>query len=132
MAKSVKADSLKASIMSMLEDYGEDVESATQKAIDTTAKKTVSQLRRYTPDGAGFWNSWDRYLKGWMSSAESQKYAYKRIVHNKKYQLVHLLEKGHKDKHGNPHSKAFPHVSIAEDKAKGIFEKELKKEIENL
>lgn len=127
-------DQLRADIMNLLEDYVEDVEGATQKAIDATARQTVKQLKNYRPSGAEQYGSWSKYLSGWTSSQDHiGRYTYKRIVHNKgKYMLAHLLEKGHKNANGQQHAKAYPHISIAEDKAKTIIEKELEKEINKL
>lgn len=127
-------DKMRLSVMSILEGYTEDVETATKTAIDKTAKKTVKQLRNYRPNGAENYGRWDKYLKGWTSSEDKlAKYQYRRTIHNKtRYSLAHLLEKGHKDKNGKPHSRAYPHIEIAEDKAKNWFEEELEKEIKDI
>ena len=46
-SKKTTPDQLRADIMNLLEDYVEDVEGATQKAIDATARQTVKQLKNY-------------------------------------------------------------------------------------
>lgn len=133
MAKVTQADKMRSSIMSLLEGYVEDVEGATDKAIDATARQTVKQLRNYRPNGAEKYGSWDAYLKGWTSQQEKgSKYAYKRIIHNKRrYMLAHLLERGHRMKNGQM-TKAYVHIEIAEDKAKTILEKQIEKEVGKL
>ena len=132
-SKRTTPDQLRADIMNLLEDYVEDVEGATQKAIDATARQTVKQLKNYRPNGAEQYGSWTKYLAGWTSAQDNtSRYRYKRIVHNKdKYMLAHLLEKGH-NRNGKPYAQAYPHIAIAEDKAKAIIEKELEKEIKAL
>lgn len=134
MSVTIKPDKMSSTIMSLLEDYAEDVVGATEKAIDSTARKTVKQLHNYRPAGAEAYGKWDVYLKGWTSSLDkTSRYDYTRIVYNKKrYMLAHLLEKGHRDKSGRDIARPFPHIQIAEDKAKKLVEQELEREISKL
>lgn len=132
MSKKVKESKLRTSIMSILDDYVEDVSGATQKAIDKTARATVKQLKSYRPDGAGAYGSWDTYLKNWTSTSDKDKYTMKSTIHNKKkYMLAHLLEKGH-NKQGQPWAKPYVHIKIADDKAKRLIEDYLEEEIMKL
>lgn len=134
MSGTIKPDKVSSAIMSILEDYTEDVEGATEKAIDKVARQTVKNLKNYRPDGAEAYGSWTKYLAGWTSRADkTSKYKYKRTVHNKtRYMLAHLLEHGHNDKSGQPFAKAFPHIKIAEDKAAKLIDTEITKEIEKI
>lgn len=130
----IKADKVSSAILSLLEDYADDVEGATEKAIDATARQTVKNLKNYRPAGAEVYGSWDKYLAGWTSTSDKlSSYSYKRKVHNKtKYMLAHLLEHGHNDIHGNKFADPFVHIKIAEDKAAKLIESNIEKEIKKI
>lgn len=93
-------------IMSALEDYSEEVEENLDKAIQKVAKDTANKLKVISPKRTG------SYAKGWRVVKQGNKF----IVCNKKYQLTHLLEKGHAKRNGGRVA-GIPHISIAEREA---------------
>lgn len=60
------------------------------------------------------------YKKGWVTSVLKSDGTYRKVVHNKNYRLVHLLELGHKlVRDFEPYGEVPPkkHIEIAEKHA---------------
>lgn len=70
-------------------DENEDV---LRQRADTAGKDAVRQLRQLTRKQTG------RTAKGWTSTTEADETGVEVTVHNKAYQLTHLLERDHKIK----------------------------------
>lgn len=85
-----KGTDLSGEIMKCLQEYTEEVVEALEKTEKELADEAVKELRRTSPRRSG------AYAKGWKKT----KQAGKMIVHNRKYQLTHLLEKGHAKRNG--------------------------------
>lgn len=60
-----------------------------------------------------------KYQKNWEITTLTKNGTSRKVIHNKQYQLVHLLELGHdlKDKNGRKYGevKAYPHVEKAQE-----------------
>ena len=93
-------------ITRILRDYTEEVEQVMEEARDKIAKDTVKTLKATSPEKTG------DYKKGWRVKTEGTK----KIIHNKEYQLTHLLEHGHA-KVGGGRVAARVHIRPAEEKA---------------
>ena len=116
MNKKVKPEDLGKEIASILDDFKNVTEEAAEAGVMDTAEKAVADLRAAHPSGSGQWGSWSEYNSGWTMKKEKKGKTTKAIVHNKtKYQLTHLLEKGHAKTNGG-RTRAFPHIApVAED-----------------
>ena len=111
-------------IKKILQDYGEDVQKAVSKSIETQAPKVVKELKKTSPKNRG------EYARTWKKEIETNRLeGVKMTVYNEKnYSLTHLLEFGHALRSGG-RTKAFPHIKPAQDKAeKGII-KEIKERL---
>jgi hypothetical protein len=97
-------------------------EAALVKAVDKTAKETVTTIKGKSPVMTG------KYRAGWGSKITKQagRGGYGRTVHNKtRYMLVHLLQNGH----GGPHP-ARAHRHVPSDEEVGtLFEKNMESEM---
>lgn len=116
MNKKVTPEDLGKEIASILDDFKNVTEEAAEAGVMDTAQKAVADLRAAHPSGSGQWGSWNEYNSGWTMKKEKKGKTTKAIVHNKtKYQLTHLLEKGHAKTNGG-RTRAFPHIApVAED-----------------
>ncbi len=133
MSDTVKIDSLAAAIVDEISKYSEEVENKMQKVVDEVTKEAYLDLRTNpsVPQRTG------EYARGFYIKKTSWKTKYKsNIIGNKKYQLTHLLEKGHdivrnslgkKKVYGK--TKAYPHWENAQKIADSLPER-LKKELE--
>lgn len=85
----VDIDDLAAAVMDGLEEYVELAEDAMKDAVTQTAKAVRKELVTTSPDGKT-----GRYRKGWRASVVEEKAHMRHMsVHNRKYQIVHLLER---------------------------------------
>ncbi|MFM1581401.1 HK97 gp10 family phage protein [Helcococcus bovis] len=97
----------------IFEDYTDDVIKATNEIIDEISKETVKNLK----SSGSFKDYRPKYRKSWRVSNGDKKLGIQsKIIHNKEYQLTHLLEHGHVNRDGS-RTKAYPHIEKAEKKA---------------
>lgn len=85
-----KGNDLSAEIMRCLKEYTDEVVEALEKTEKELAKEAVRTLKQTSPKKSG------KYAKSWTQTKQGKK----RIVHNRRYQLTHLLEKGHAKRNG--------------------------------
>lgn len=108
---------LSKEINKILQDYASDVDRAVLSAEDEVANEAVRKLKATSPKktkgkGAG------RYAKGWKIDQKAKKTYAQTIIHNKEYQLTHLLENGHeivRDGKVVGHAKPQPHIKPVEE-----------------
>lgn len=107
----VKIDAVSETINEMLELYSKDVDEVVQEALPKVGKETVKELKQTSPKRTG------DYAKGWTQKVEKERLGSKLTVYNKtRYQLTHLLEKGHAKVSGG-FVPGKPHIKPAQDKA---------------
>ena len=118
----VTIDNLAREIMDGLMSYKnlatEDMKAAVRKA-GKTAKK---EIQANAPKKTG------AYSKSWtVKTTKETSESLELTVHSpKKYQLAHLLEKGHA-KRGGGRTKAVPHIAPAEESAVKKLESDIRK-----
>lgn len=119
MADSIRIDDLAAEINRLVENYGKQCTETTKECVNNVAKKTVSKLKQTSPVNTG------KYKKGWKKTVVKENSTSLVIaIHDTKYSLVHLLEKGHQ-KRGGGRVAAIKHVEPAEQAAIAELEKEI-------
>lgn len=98
-------------ISEMLETYSKEVDEVVQESLPKVGKDTVKELKKTSPERSG------DYAKGWTQKVEKERLGSKMIVYNKtRYQLTHLLEKGHAKVNGG-FVPGKPHIKPTQDKA---------------
>lgn len=122
----VKIDDLGAAISEILDEYGDHVGKATREAVKKVAKIAKQEVQ------AGANVKTGKYKKGWAVKENiDSRLRSEAIVHNRtRYQLAHLLEKGHALKRGGRSYgsvRAFPHIVPAEEHAIKNMEEALEK-----
>lgn len=90
-----------------MQQYSGTVAGDIEKALKDVGKETVKKVKELSPVRTG------GYKKSWTAKVERKDGSVKVTVYNKKYQLTHLLEHGHKIRHGG-RTKAQPHIAQAE------------------
>lgn len=97
-------------IAQALTEYTEEVKAGIEREGNRIARAMKEEIAANSPVGAT-----GEYKKGWKVTKQRYKTLVSWTVHNKVYQLVHLLERGHALWQGG-RAKAYPHVKPAEDK----------------
>ena len=121
MADKVKVDQLAAVVMEGLTEYADLATDDLKKAVRKSAKTVKDGIMENAPQHTG------AYKKSWTTktTAESANKLEITVYSKNRYQLAHLLEKGHAKRNGGRVS-AQVHIAPAEEK--GV--KELEEEIE--
>lgn len=114
MAK-INVSELTSTIMEELEKYSDEIAENVKKEAKKVSKNCKNELKNTSPKDTG------EYAEGWATKTLFENKETIRIaVHNKKYQLTHLLEKGHAKVTGG-RVEGIPHIAPAEEKAKTEF-----------
>ncbi len=118
----VQIDDLATEIMNGLMEYKDLVTSDMKVAVRKAGQSVKKDIRANAPKKTG------AYSKSWkVSTTKETSESLELTIHSpKKYQLAHLLEKGHA-KRGGGRTRAVPHIAPAEENAV----KQLKSDIRN-
>ena len=102
-------DDLASEVMKGLTEYAELADTAMKKAVRKTATAVKNEISANAPMKSG------RYAKSWVSKkVKENSHTLEMTVHSKdRYQLAHLLEKGHAKRNGGRVS-GKPHIAPAE------------------
>ena len=110
-------DNLAAEIMKGLTEYADLAEEGMKKAVKKTAKSIKDEISANAPKRTG------AYSKSWTAKkTKENSHSLEMIVHSKnRYQLAHLLEKGHA-KRGGGRVSGKPHIAPAEENGVQLLE----------
>lgn len=118
-------------IKDILNEYSEDIQEEITHSAERIAKDGVAELKVTSPKRK---NS-GKYAKSWIVKTEKGRGFVSCTIHNKQYQLTHLLEKGHRilNRHGEYKGDvdAKVHISPVEQKCIKQYEKDVEKIIKN-
>ena len=114
-------DNMAAEIMKGLTDYADLADTAMKKAVRKTAKSVKDEISANAPKRTG------AYSKSWTAKkTKENSHSLEMTVHSKnRYQLAHLLEKGHA-KRGGGRVSGKPHIAPAEENGVQLFEELIK------
>ena len=120
----VQIDNLASEVMKGLMEYKDLVTSDMKVAVRKAGRSVKKDIQANAPKKTG------AYSKSWkVSTTKETSESLELTVHSpKKYQLAHLLEKGHA-KRGGGRTKAVSHIAPAEESAVKQLESDIKKAI---
>ena len=110
-------DAMADEIMKGLTDYADLADEAMKKAVRKTAKSVKDEISSNAPKRTG------AYSKSWTAKkTKENSHSLEMTVHSKnRYQLAHLLEKGHA-KRGGGRVSGKPHIAPAEENGVQLLE----------
>lgn len=111
-------DNLADEIMKGLTEYSDLTDESMKKAVRKTATSVKKEISANAPKKTG------AYAKSWATKkTKENSHSLEMTVHSKnKYQLAHLLEKGHA-KRGGGRVSGKPHIAPAEENGVQMLEK---------
>ena len=114
-------DSMADEIMKGLTEYADLADEAMKKTVRKTAKSVKDEISANAPKRTG------AYSKSWTAKkTKENSHSLEMVVHSKnRYQLAHLLEKGHA-KRGGGRVSARPHIAPAEENGVQLLEQLIK------
>lgn len=121
---------LTAQVNKILQEYVDQVDKVVLRSEEKVAKEAVQKLKKTSPrnpKGKG-----RHYANDWTIDQRSRKRYAHLIVHNKQYQLTHLLENGHNIvRNGRVvgHASAQKHIKPVEEWVKKEVEEEIRREL---
>lgn len=118
MVKTIKASQLDKELQDMLSTYVTDFSRGLEKVKKQEARETIKEVRANVASQGLIKTG--AYQKGWGYSTQGSSIF---IRDRNRYQLTHLLEKGHA-KRGGGRVRAYPHIAPAE---KNMIERYTKK-----
>ncbi|MDO5799114.1 MAG: HK97 gp10 family phage protein [Eubacteriales bacterium] len=119
MGSSIQIDDLADEINRLVSDYGDHCAETTKDCVRKVAKKTLQRIKQEAPKKTG------KYKKGWKKTTVKENSSCLVVaIHDTKYSLVHLLEKGHQ-KRGGGRVPPIEHVAPAEQAAIAELEQEI-------
>ena len=110
-------NNLAEEIMQGLQEYADLADTSMKKAVRKTAKSVKDEISANAPKRTG------AYSKSWTAKkTKENSHSLEMIVHSKnRYQLAHLLEKGHA-KRGGGRVSGKPHIAPAEENGVQLLE----------
>lgn len=120
----VSIDQLAQELTMAVRQYTRDVSEAIELETDITADAITKEIAANSPRDTG------KYAKGWKVTPKKAYGTYRAVIHNKIYQLVHLLEFGHAKADGG-RVDGKPHVRPAYDRHVTKYEKRIKEILKN-
>lgn len=117
-------DDLTDLVMDGLREYSELADTAMKKAVRKTAASVKKEISANAPKDTG------TYAKSWATKKVTENsHKLEITVHSKnRYQIAHLLEKGHAKRNGG-RVNGKPHIAPAEENGADLLESLIKKEL---
>lgn len=122
-----KTQSVAAQLENILDEYDDRLKEETNSAMDSVAKQCVSKLKNTSPKKSG------KYARSWTKKKTKGIGGIDDVtVHNKQYQLTHLLENGHiiRNKKGEyGRTRGIKHIEPVEQFAISEFPAEIERKM---
>lgn len=123
--RTVSIDEMAEAINEELQEYADLATEDMKEAVKKTAKSVKEGIQAGAPVESG------AYKKSWATKATSESSdSIQMTVYSKnRYQLAHLLEKGHALRQGG-RAKAYPHIAPAEAEGEELLTELIQKALE--
>ncbi len=117
-------DDMASEIMKGLTEYADLADTAMKKAVRKTATSVKKEISANAPKRTG------KYAKSWTTKkVKENSHSLEITVHSKdRYQIAHLLEKGHAKRNGGRVA-GKPHIALAEENGADLLESLIEKEL---
>jgi len=117
-------DDMADEIMKGLQEYADLADTAMKKAVRKTATSVKNEISANAPKRTG------KYAKSWTTKkVKENSHSLEITVHSKdRYQIAHLLEKGHAKRNGGRVA-GKPHIAPAEENGVDLLESLIEKEL---
>ncbi|MDE5583718.1 MAG: HK97 gp10 family phage protein [Ruminococcus sp.] len=132
MSDSISIDEFSAVLAEKCRKYTDEITEKVSDGLEKIGMETVSEVKSLSPVYTGKSKKLTKgtYKRGWTCTIDKSRGKIQVTVHNKKYQLVHLLELGHllKDGTGRVYGEVQPKVHVetaethAEEKVNALLE----------
>lgn len=130
--KYVSVNDFSGEIVKIYVGYIDSVRETTDETIRDIAKESKDQLKIE----GDFQNRTGRYRKGWKVTFNEDRFGIQAVIHNKVYQLTHLLESGHAKwlfgRDTGEEVQAFPHIEKVNEETHRRLEEELARRLNDL
>lgn len=117
MADRIAIEDLTTAMLEAYTRYTTEVVEELEQELQRIAQEAVAEVKKLSPKDKG------RYRRSWRSLVERSNGKIHITVHNRIYQLTHLLEDGYVSADGTNWARAFPHISIANKHAEEKIDK---------
>lgn len=123
---SISPDQLAAAVMEGLKEYADLAADDMKKAVKKAGTSVKKEIQQNAPSDTG------AYARSWAVKTEKETSdSIQLIVHSKnRYQLAHLLERGHA-KRGGGRVVGKAHIAPAEENAVRQLEEEIERSLQN-
>ena len=118
----IKPDQLGQVIDEILSEYGDDVEKNIREITKKVGQKGASALRTESKDK--YPGPTGKYYKGWRATEVQHPHYTSVVLHNRVYQLPHLLEHGHAMVNGG-RVEGKEHIAPVEEKLIAEYQREV-------
>lgn len=117
-------DNMADEIVKGLQEYADLADTAMKKAVRKTATSVKKEISANAPKRTG------KYAKSWTTKkVKENSHSLEITVHSKdRYQIAHLLEKGHAKRNGGRVA-GKPHIAPAEENGADLLESLIEKEL---
>ena len=124
MCRMTSIDDMTDEIMKGLQEYADLADTAMKKAVRKTATSVKNEISANAPKRTG------KYAKSWTTKkVKENSHSLEITVHSKdRYQIAHLLEKGHAKRNGGRVA-GKPHIAPAEENGADLLESLIEKEL---
>ncbi len=121
MSKVVDASQFSDAMAAILTEYSDEVRANLHNDLVAVGKETREAVKEKSPTNTGV------YAQSWSATMQGELGAESVVIRNrKKWQLTHLLEKGHAKRSGAGWVSGKPHIAPAFEVGKKAFERKLK------
>ena len=126
MGRRISVDDLADAVMQSLTEYADLTSSDVKKAVRKAGNTVRKEIEAGAPQNTG------AYAKSWSVKTTKENSSTLQVtVHSKnRYQIAHLLERGHV-KRGGGRVAARPHIAFAEETAAEQLEKDIERSLRN-
>lgn len=121
------ADDFTKQLLTAMQTYNSDVQTGITEAVTAVGNEAKRRLRETSPSGRRKGSK--KYRSGWRTDVQNKNGEISVTVHNKQYQLTHLLENGHKKRNGKGVVPAQPHIAPVEQWAESEAIKAIEKAV---